>query len=97
MGGFDERYWMYWEDADLCRRLKDGGWRIYYEPQSVVHHATAASGVNAHTIRAFHESATRFAERYIARSDLQRRLIRSVLRARCKLALWMYGRSGRSA
>jgi N-acetylglucosaminyl-diphospho-decaprenol L-rhamnosyltransferase len=97
VSGFDERYWMYWEDADFCRRLKDGGWRIYYEPASVVHHATGASGVNPRTLRAFHESASRFADRYIARSDVQRRLIRGVLRARCRLALWAYGRAGRSA
>src|SRR5918995_1202678 len=46
VGGFDDRYWMYWEDADLCRRLVDRGWRIFYQPGALVHHSTGASGTS---------------------------------------------------
>lgn len=31
IGNFDERFWMYGEGLDLCRRLKDGGWRVFYD------------------------------------------------------------------
>jgi GT2 family glycosyltransferase len=94
VGGFDDRYWMYWEDADLCRRLVDLGWRIFYEPTAVVHHATGASGTNERTIRAFHESAARFARQHIVRSRAGHRAIELVLDWRCRLALRLYSRAG---
>jgi GT2 family glycosyltransferase/glycosyltransferase involved in cell wall biosynthesis len=96
VGGFDEGYWMYWEDADLCRRLDDEGWGVQYEPAAVVHHATGASGTNARTIRAFHESAARFASRHIARTALERSLVRAALETRTWVVLWMFGRSGKT-
>jgi GT2 family glycosyltransferase/glycosyltransferase involved in cell wall biosynthesis len=87
VGGFDEGYWMYWEDADLCRRLVSEGWEVHFEPEGVVRHATGASGVSARTIRAFHESASRFAARHIARTAFERKLIEAVLEARTWLVL----------
>ena len=37
-GGFDERFFMYLEDVDLCRRLADLGWRVaFFPPASLVH------------------------------------------------------------
>src|SRR5581483_11522259 len=37
---FDERYFIYVEEIDLCRRLKQAGWKIRYLPElTVLHHA----------------------------------------------------------
>ena len=35
--GFDERYFLYWEDADLCRRLRGEGYQIRYVPGGDCH------------------------------------------------------------
>lgn len=44
VGGFDEGYFMYSEELDLCARLRAAGWRIAYEPAAtVVHHEGASS------------------------------------------------------
>ncbi len=43
IGGFDERLFMYSEDADLCARLRDRGYTLRYEPSAVVSHEGAAS------------------------------------------------------
>ncbi len=42
----DERFFMYFEDADLCRRAREAGWLVYYLPQVEVLHHTGASSLN---------------------------------------------------
>jgi hypothetical protein len=43
MGGFDTRYFLYFEDADLCRRAADRGRGIRFVPAATVRHAGGAS------------------------------------------------------
>lgn len=44
LGGFDPRFFPLWfEDVDLCRRLRQAGWTILYEPQARFVHAGAHS------------------------------------------------------
>jgi len=39
VGGFDERFFLYEEDADLCLRLREAGWDVVFTPEAeVVHH-----------------------------------------------------------
>jgi N-acetylglucosaminyl-diphospho-decaprenol L-rhamnosyltransferase len=43
VGGFDERFFLYSEDADLCRRLRGAGFTITFEPAAVARHQGGAS------------------------------------------------------
>lgn len=44
VGGFDEGYFMYSEELDWCRRVKEAGWRIVYLPTAqIVHHEGKSS------------------------------------------------------
>jgi GT2 family glycosyltransferase len=44
IGGFDEKYFMYVEDVDLCWRLHETGWTVNYMPRGgVVHHIGQSS------------------------------------------------------
>jgi GT2 family glycosyltransferase len=44
VGLFDEGFFIYSEETDLCRRLRDAGWRVQYEPAvTVVHHESQFS------------------------------------------------------
>jgi len=38
LGGFSEEFFMYYEDADYCRRVRDAGSQVFYVPQAVVVH-----------------------------------------------------------
>lgn len=38
LGGFDERFWMYFEDIDLCRRTWEQGRTVYYLPDVELYH-----------------------------------------------------------
>lgn len=43
-GGMNPMYFMYWEEADLCRRARRHGWRVVVVPGSVCRHYAGGSG-----------------------------------------------------
>jgi N-acetylglucosaminyl-diphospho-decaprenol L-rhamnosyltransferase len=47
IGGWDEEFFLYGEDVDLCRRLTDAGQRIVYEPAATAVHAGGGSAPRA--------------------------------------------------
>jgi N-acetylglucosaminyl-diphospho-decaprenol L-rhamnosyltransferase len=62
VGGFDEGFFLYWEDADLCRRLRTSGYRTFYIPQATAVHEGSRASRHAvkRSIVAFHRSAFRY-------------------------------------
>ncbi|MEO7060558.1 MAG: glycosyltransferase family 2 protein, partial [Lapillicoccus sp.] len=59
VGGFDEAYFMYFEDTDLCQRLGQAGWDVVYAPDSVVDHHGGHSTASRRTAmsKVHHQSA----------------------------------------
>ena len=43
ISGFDERFFLFWEDTDLCRRIKESGWKVVYFPKAKIIHSVGAS------------------------------------------------------
>jgi N-acetylglucosaminyl-diphospho-decaprenol L-rhamnosyltransferase len=43
VGGFDESFFFFVEDVDLCKRLRDAGWEIWFEPRAEVVHLWGGS------------------------------------------------------
>jgi GT2 family glycosyltransferase len=43
VGFFDERFFMYSEELDWCRRFREAGWRVVYVPRAEVMHLEGAS------------------------------------------------------
>jgi N-acetylglucosaminyl-diphospho-decaprenol L-rhamnosyltransferase len=43
IGGFDEAFFFFVEDVDLCRRLWNAGWEVWFEPRAVAEHAWGTS------------------------------------------------------
>lgn len=101
IGGFDERYFLYWEDADLCRRLRTHGFHVRYVPGAMAVHRVGHSSrkVRAAATRAFHDSAYLYYTTHVApggsqhplprrlRRRAKRLLARAMLSARCWLRL----------
>ena len=91
VGGFDERYFMYWEDADLCRRLRARGFHVRYVPAAVAVHNVGHSSrtAQAASIRAFHASAYLYYATHVAPGawNPKRLIARVLLAGRCRWRL----------
>jgi GT2 family glycosyltransferase len=58
-GLLDESFFMYYEDTDLCWRLRLRGWRVLYEPAAVVDHEHAGSSREWSPFFTFHADRNR--------------------------------------
>lgn len=66
IGAMDERFFMYWEDADWCRRMRMGGWKVVYYPRTTIVHTCGQSSKTRplKSILHFHKSCYQLYEKY---------------------------------
>jgi len=59
VGLLDERFFLYWEDVDWCKRMWNKGWKVTYYPQATIQHAAGGSSERnlIRSIFEFHKSA----------------------------------------
>ena len=66
VGYLDERFFIYWEDTDWCRRMWQKGWKVVYFPQTtVLHHLGGSTRKKPiRSIFEFHKSVYRLFTKY---------------------------------
>lgn len=72
VGLFDERFFMYCEDIDLCRRIQMAGFKIYYMPTTQIIHYKGESTKKDHLdyVMTFNRSLYQFFQKYYASGSL---------------------------
>jgi len=65
MGSWDERFFLYSEETDYCRRVRDGGGTIWFEPAAVMRHSRGGSGTSAELTALMAVNRVRYAEKHL--------------------------------
>ncbi len=90
VGGFDEAFFMYAEETDWQRRIRDAGWDVVLLPTAVVTHLGGASGTadQPGTRRAFFDSQDRYLRKHHGRTGLAAARAASVAGLAARLVAW---------
>lgn len=67
LGGWDERFFLYSEDKDLCKRIRDAGFHIRYEPAVTARHVGGASAPRPALLPVLAASRVRYAKKHSGR------------------------------
>ncbi len=88
VGLFDEAFPLFFNDVDLCYRLKQAGWRILFTPdaQAIHRHAASTSQRRPQAIAASHEGLIRFLRKHY--STRYSRLTMLLLTALIRTTAW---------
>lgn len=91
LGGLDERYFMYFEEVDWCKRIRDAGWKVYVCPDAVITHF-ANAGVGHYDERRlihYHRSLILFYRKHYSASSLTGLRIVLTLRSLIRIGVWV--------
>lgn len=64
LGGWDERFFLFSEDIDLCKRIREAGWELRYEPYAICVHVGGASAPKAVTLPLLAQSRLRYVQKH---------------------------------
>ena len=64
VGAFDERFFVYLEEVDLCRRIREAGYRVRFEPAGRITHLGGVSAASATASLFFCRSLFRYIRKY---------------------------------
>ncbi len=57
LGGFDEKFFLYFEESDLCRRARQAGWQVFFQPKAkVIHFWSQSTPTEKKTRQIFQQS-----------------------------------------
>lgn len=90
VGGFDEQFFLFFEETDLCFRLRNAGYEIYVIPEAKVIHRGGAGrpeNYNAHKIIHYHRSLFHYFRKHVPVKPVW---VRSVIAVRSviRILLW---------
>jgi GT2 family glycosyltransferase len=70
VGGFDEDFFLYYEEIDFCYRLRETGWRIAWRADAPAEHLHAASTGGSHLPQVFFQSERLYYRKRLGRLRL---------------------------
>ncbi len=93
LGGLDERFFMYCEDVDFCKRAQSAGWKVLYDPDvKILHHIAGSSRqVPQKMIFARHRSMWLYYAKNFSRNFIKDFIVASVITFRCIFLSFLHG------
>lgn len=85
IGGFDENFFMYFEDKDLCKRVKELGYEVIYYPTTTIIHLLGGSshGIKKSVSKYYRDSQLYYYQKHLGK--LQTFLLRIYLKLTGKI------------
>jgi len=80
IGAFDEQFWIYGEEIDLCYRIKHSGWKVRFYPGAVIRHHEKQSSRQHSTIMFIqnYKSLYLFIQKHYSKLDFELYRLRAV-------------------
>ena len=100
VGGMDEDFFLHFEDLDLCRRVRDVGWKVVFDPKiSIFHYRGGSSEYSGHRVSwEKHRSMRRYQSKHHGRNRLLNGLVFFLVWGHFLLQItrWMFTRGSKT-